>query len=242
MFPQGENMKKFKRASATTLMVAMLMGLVSCGTPTGSSSQTQTTQEPIATQSSVESTQVVESTQAVEPTQPVATEAEFYDYDYAFPHALFYSPEYPELTEEQDKKLNEFVSFKAAGNAIAINAAITSGTWIYSGDVVVKDGKNYHRVTYATWDNRASTDFLISEETYNNIEIVLKRSADYYNIVGDNNKGYVYKYNGNPYDKNEVNVLRSSLYFELSEGYHKNEWNEYYNIQETATNEETMGR
>ena len=190
---------RFKKTSAAVLLAAVVtfssLNMVACDT-SSPTTNTGSTKKP------TEATSVVNDN--------------VYDYGYAFPDPLFYSPEYRSLTQAEIDDLDNFVAYKTLGHTLTVSSAILTGTWVYHGDTVEIDGVNYHKLSYTTWDKAASADFYITDATYKNIEIVLKRSADKVSIVGDKNKGYRYVYS-TPYDNNEVTVLRTSLYDELSQ-------------------------
>lgn len=183
-------------------------------------------------------TKINEPTQTTPTTQSEATETK--DPNYGLPYALFYNPNYRQLTERERQIVTAFSSILAFGNPSEQLEIIRNGTFIFHSKIVQTDKGVYaHPIYWTTRNGNGPHIIYMSDEIYQRIELVLKRSAEYLNVSG--NAAYRYKYgalfNGEPYDEHEVNVLQASLYENYLVGYYKDEFKEFFSTTKAGIEE-----
>ena len=228
---KGEKIKQFKKASFAVLVAA---GIALSGVFVACEQESK----PEATSSATQSPQTVQtasSTQPVESDSQTETEQTRSLY-YGLPYALFYNPGYRALTETENQYLSNFMALMAekdkAANVLNVGSSeqITHGRYVFYADVIETERGPAHKFLWTTWDNLGPFTFYLSDEIYQNIELVLKRSAK--TTKTSSGIAYDYQYGklfgGQPYDEFEVQALKGALLDNCLNGYYKKEFQETF--------------
>lgn len=217
-------MKRYKAPKFFVLLIAgalFLESLTACTPGIEQPTSNTTTSGTQQSQTETEQTEIVDTRDA----------------NYGLPDALFYSPNYRQLTSLEKEILINFTSYIGFKNTTEEHETIRYGTFVYCENMVETDkGVLAHPIYWTPNAGGVTKIIYLTDEIYQDIVPVLKRSAEQTKLNGG--VAYKYKYgalfNGLPYDENELTVLQTSLYKNYIVGYYKEEFKAFFGPSEEA--------